>query len=102
MKMKTVINVKEREAAIKDICLFKDNVFPGYDIFSYDVTGCIDGTQRIKVLNANLTIDSITDINPETNIKFAKDCVLIKCTYIGEGELLSFNDIRYITEDIES
>lgn len=62
MKMKTVINVKEREAAIKDICFFKDNVFPGYDIFfkNINMKEINMVIERRLFTKSELYIDSLT------------------------------------------
>jgi len=73
---------------------------PGYGPFYYDITGCFDGSKRIKVLNADITIDSITNINPETNTLFADDCVLIKVTYQGEDGVFSFDEVTFVVEDV--
>jgi hypothetical protein len=68
--------------------------------YRYDVTGCFDGSKKIKVLNADITIDSITNINPETNTLFADDCVLIKVTYQGEDGVFSFDGVTFVVEDV--
>ena len=68
--------------------------------YRYDVTGWFDGSKRIKVLNADITIDSITNINPETNTLFADDCVLIKITYQGEDGVFSFDGVTFVVEDV--